>query len=152
VSSKIRAVQAHAIELLKADPWFSEISIIADLPGDIATQVEEALAKMGISIVCLMAPSNMTAASKNVTLKVVLAFMVSENVLLNRDVASGGSGKTAEEVVERMLPILHYADNGLSISHRLPQETFKVGSPAFEPVQDEEYLMFRVNFETEVRL
>jgi len=148
--SKMRTVQQRAVDLVYANPWFDGFEVIADLPGDIQTKLLEAIGKLGICIVCMISPSEPITQGNKVAIKLQLAFMITENVTLNRDIASGGSGKTAEEAVEQLIQTLHYKDNGLGIV-RTPA-VFRVGNPAFQRVPDEEFFIFRVNFDTEVPL
>lgn len=164
MSSRIRTLQARVITLILTDSRFAvapsaqamiegaeldatKIPVIADLPGDIATVVDRALAATGLAVIVWTPsylPAETGAKSGQRTFRVRAWIM--ENVTLNR--ATEGAA-TAEECVEAIDAIVSGRAAGLMPNPRQGMGQLELADDGVQPVggEDAELNQFEITWE-----
>lgn len=126
--SAIVTAQTQLVSLLAADNFFSDalaggtdspppgyIPVLAQIKGDVVNALQSALQKIGAGVVVMLPlvlfPDNRTI---RIALSLKFAVMVTTNPTLNR------TGKTAEAIIEKVIKLVHFKPNGVSVGHARP--------------------------------
>jgi hypothetical protein len=132
---KISDCQARIVSLLTADPFFTDpdptkvVGIISKRRGDLEAAMNEKLNAIGVGLVVLLQgvalPEN---DLPSLMVQVRFALFASENPNVNT------TGKTAEDIAEKAMSLLHYQFNQVSAGDETPGSRFIVDKKAVTPV------------------
>lgn len=103
----IRALQEAVANHIRQQPWFANVTVITADPGDVITQVNTALGKLGICIVIepLEGSGENNGNAGSLDIEVQLGISVAERALTNR--SASGTNKRATQVIVKLLQLFN---------------------------------------------
>jgi hypothetical protein len=147
------AVAPSAEQILEgAEPDDTRASVIIDVPGDIDTVVDKALAAVGIGVIVWTPSYNaVDKVNRGGSRKYTLRIWVKENVTLNR--ARTGA-LTAEELVEKIDLLVHHKPNSVTPRPQFPSGYFRLADAGAQPIggPNADSNDWEITFETETRI
>lgn len=105
-ANPLKDIREEVLQTLRADAYFSNITLLTEERGDVLNRVLTAIGKLGLAVVIEPLhgkPENLAAGSYRLDLS--LGVTVTENVLVNQ--GASGTKKPAEEVLARILCLLN---------------------------------------------
>lgn len=116
--SILEAIQIQIVDRLSDDPYFDDITVLHQQIHNIQNEIDTAVASIGVCVVVVTPSADMrkTRDTKDPYFDAInIIVRVQENVIVNQDVASGGTGKSALAIAENVLAVMHsYKPDALS--------------------------------------
>lgn len=134
MASLFRDIQAFVAGQLEADSWFADagIEVISEFRGDIATQINTAIAQLGYFVVVNTVVASCDPNKTDVRGPAFDKIEVQVSVGETRAVKESGT-KSAAEIAERVLAVLHhYAEAGVFTSLLPDGNTLQLVAPPKE--------------------
>ena len=114
----IKACRDHLIALLTADAFFTDpdpkkiVTIVTKKAGDVDAMIAEKLQEIGVGLLVSRRPSRLLQSdSLDLDLELRFALLAVENPIVNE------TGKTADDIEQAVMEILHGKPNGVSINY-----------------------------------
>lgn len=143
----IEVVQ-YAADLIRADPYFSNVPVVSEDLGDPANAIDTYLTKRtGIGVILMTPKANVKHQNIPGPYFEDIIFIASvwENVPLNRAADNSGTNKTALAVAEHICALLNLQPSGAGVA-----ETLTALSPTIALVPNTApYLAYNVLYKTE---
>jgi hypothetical protein len=139
MSSARRTQRSEWKDFLEALPYFANVPVVAEDVGDVQAEYDKAIAAMGVCVILMtvkFAPTKDAEAGPVITY--FHAAHVVENVLFNRDTVNGGTGKTRDEVIEKICGYTHANFQALSATgpFMLSGQAIKIDDDSGLPSED----------------
>ena len=159
--SKIFDCQDKLVSLLTADPFFTDLTdpahpvpivpVMSQRVGNIPAAVAAALQKISVGVIVMLPlitfPDNETPA---LLVGLKFAIVVTENPLLNK------TGKAAEAIVEKILVLTHWKQNGVDLGEATLCQGFIIDQNAVRqmppPASQPQILAYTISINTEVSI
>lgn len=128
--SKIFNAQQRIADLLNADPYFNDpnparkLLAITQRKGNIVNVVQMALTRSGAGVIVMLPLMTWEGEAERITLGLKFGIIVTENPMVNQ--SSAGTQKPAEEIVEKVIPLIHWKPNMLGVNPRNVSSLYKV--------------------------
>src|SRR5258707_12128890 len=122
MSSKILNPQPRIADLLNADVYFNDpnparrVLAITQRKGNIVNVVQAALTRSGVGVIVMLPLMTWEGEADRMMLGLKFAVVVTENPMVNQ--SSAGAHKPAEEIVEKVIPIIHWQPNAPDVNTR----------------------------------
>lgn len=121
--SKFGDLKTRIVSLITANAYFNDpdptkvIPVLAEIKGDIANKISQQMQKLGVGVFVLLRtvdfPDNDSA---DITLATQFAVIVTEDTIMNK------TGKDADSIVEKLIPLVHWKPNAVGQEHHRPSK------------------------------
>ena len=139
---KLSELQTAIVEKIQSLDGFAQVKVLSEIKGDLASEVEQAMAKVGLAVIVLT-PSALNeqpdVAAGNVLVNVTV--QVSESPLINR--SAGGVDLPAIDAATTIAGKLHWSST--------PGYTL-LKFQSIELIEDTPQLVYHATFTTHTRL
>lgn len=140
------AIQEQVVKILSADPYFARVPVIAFQKGDLASQIKEQIAKLGICVI-VRTPMGDARGKTSVgpymdPIRVVVD--VIELVITNR--GTNGTKLACDDVAERVAARLH------SQNYPNRRDTYLMAAGGIQEVADKMFVFYQVKLTTAAQL
>ena len=136
-------IQAQAVAVLGADPYFAGIKIIPEDLKDIVSQIQTTIAQLGLCVVVMTPDADFKYpdAPGPIMDSIKVAVQIAELPLVNRGVK--GTRKPAGQVAEYVAWLLHFPNHAATRT-----DTYRLIASKIRTIPHKSLLIRQVDFET----